>query len=245
MTAPTRPATIQRSHGVLLTGVFAMLVAAVLVLLPAPAAHAEDVSDWLSWVNNLRAANGVGPLELDGEQSALAQQRAQINASNGNLVHTSNLAAGVSETWTKLGENIGEGPSTGAIADAFLHSPRHFANLVDPAFNRIGIGVVWVADPATGGQKQFVTHRFMSTPGSPAPTAAPPVETAPPVTRPPVTRPPVTAPPTTARPRPTTPPTTVPAPTTTTTTAPPAPALAPAQAEPEQVAAVLDALHEL
>jgi hypothetical protein len=226
-----------------LVGTLVLLVAATLGLGAAPAAHADDVSDWLSFVNNIRAQNGVGPLQISAEESGLAQQRSQINASNNTLVHTSDLTAGVTENWTKLGENIGVGGSTSAIGTAFVNSPSHFANLVEPRYTHIGIGVVWVTDPATGQQTQWVTHRFIAIAGAPSGgtnTTTPGGATTsptPPITQAP--RPKVTAPPVTTAPVTTQPPITEPS-------APPptAPPVA-TPADSDRVSAVLDALHQL
>src|SRR4051812_25612730 len=102
----------------------ALLLTTTAVLLPARAAHAEGVSDWLTWVNQLRAANGLGALQLDDEQSGLAQQRAAVNAGNGALAHTPDLRAGVTAAWSKLGENVGMGMGVADIGTAFRNSPK-------------------------------------------------------------------------------------------------------------------------
>ncbi len=239
MAMGARPTTKRRAAGL---GLLFVVAALIMAVLPTSAARADDVSEWLTWVNDVRSSHGVAPLQLDAEQSALAQARAATNAANGGLAHTPDLTASVTEDWTKLGENVGTGGSIDAIGTKFLQSPKHLANLLDPGFTGIGIGVTMV------GGTMWVTHRFIGIAGggtgggsggngrdgsgggavTPPPTPAP------------------TAPPTT-RPRPTIPPTTVavtvPVTTPPTTVAPPAPVTIPA--EPERVAAVLDALHQL
>jgi uncharacterized protein YkwD len=209
----------------------ALFVVGALVLLPARPASAEPVSEWLSWVNGLRASNGLPGLDLDGEQSALAQQRADINAGNASLAHTPNLQAGVTANWTKLGENVGVGPTVTAIGNAFVNSPQHLHNLLDPAYTAIGIGV------SMRGGTMYVTHRFLGTAGpaaddpdpvpAPAPTSVPP-----------------------PAPTPTVPLVPRPAPTAPSSEAPTTPAPTPARATPPpattgRVSAVLDALRRL
>jgi hypothetical protein len=98
--------------------------------------------------------------------SDLAQQRAEINASTGVLAHTPNLALGVTSNWTKLGENIGVGQDHDGIWNAFLNSPPHLANLLDPTYTSVGIG-----DVSTGPGNDWVVHRFMRVA---APAAPPP-----------------------------------------------------------------------
>jgi hypothetical protein len=198
------------------------LVVVVLVALgwwvPASPASAADVGDYLALINQLRASRGLGALVLDAEQSALAQQRAEINAANGGLAHTPDLSVGVTANWAKLGENVGLGPSTPVIFDAFVASPAHFANLVDPSFTHVGIGVTYLDG------RQYTAHRFLAVSSTPvaAPSPPPPAPSAP---TPSVVAP-VAAPP---------------APTTTTTVAAPPPP-EPPPAEPARVATVLQAL---
>ena len=164
---------------------------------------AGDEAQFVALVNQTRASVGLAPLAVDGQLTALARQHAQTMADAGTIFHANPISAGVTAPWVKLGENVGTGPSAPPIMNAFINSPKHYANIVDPAFTYIGVGVVWV------GEKMFTTHRFMQLSGQPAPPPPPPVtappETAPPVTAPPVTTrtaapPPVTAPPVTAPP---------------------------------------------
>jgi hypothetical protein len=204
------------------------------LLLPLQSASATDnsASDYVVRINALRAQVGVQPLLVDAQLTGLAQNWANHMASVQQLSHSS-LTAGVTEKWSKLGENVGVGPGNDTIWNAFLHSSEHYANLVDPAFNRVGVGV------AFGGGSEWTCHKFMQLTGAPVPTP------------PPVTTPRSTGLPTgwsrtsnsgsgsssgTG---------TAPAPTTT-TTAPPAPqAGPPPPANSQRVAAVLVALRRL
>jgi len=190
---------------------------------------AADEAQFVALVNQTRANVGVAPLAVDGQLTALARQHAQTMADAGTIFHANPISAGVTAPWIKLGENVGTGPSAPPIMDAFINSPKHYANIVDPAFTYIGVGVVWV------GNQMFTTHRFMQLSGSaaPPPTAPPP----PPVTAPPVTAPPVTSPPVTTRVIPVAPVAPVTAPPVT------APALIPTSATRERVAVVLLALR--
>ena len=119
------------------------LIGAPLVLDHRPAAAASgDVGDYLGRINATRSAAGVAPLVLDSELSGLAQAWAQQLADWQRLQHASDLSVGVTQPWKKLGENVGRGGSTASIYPAFVASPTHYANIVDPTFTRVGIGVV-------------------------------------------------------------------------------------------------------
>lgn len=122
-------------------------------------AQSSDAGAYLSKINALRASVGAAPLQLDGNLSSLAQGWAQHLADQGALSHAGDLSTGVSGSWAKLGENVGLGPDTNTIFNAFVNSSGHYANLVDPAFTHIGIGIVWV------GPMQYTAHRFLASPG--------------------------------------------------------------------------------
>ena len=177
---------------------------------PAGAAQADPAAaeaDFVAKINALRASKGLRQLEVHPELVALGRSWAAEMAKVDRISHNPNLATAVKADWQKLGENVGVGMTTDKLHQAFIDSPTHYKNLVDPDWTHLGIGVVLGRDGAI-----FTAHQFMelrvSTPTAPPTTAAP---------RPTTTRPPVTIPPTTAPP----------ATTTTTTTAPRAPVAPP------------------
>jgi hypothetical protein len=183
----------------------------VMALAPAHAGAATpgDEADFLSRINSLRAGVGVAPLELDTDLTGVAEGWTQTMAANGAISHNPSLSSELTANRTKLGENVGMGPSVASVFDAFVNSPHHYANLVDPAFNKVGVAVVW------SGSTLYTTHDFVAYRGGT--TVRPSVVTAPPTTaapRPVTTRPPVAV---------TVPKTTTTAPPTTTTTEAPAP----------------------
>ncbi len=147
----------------------------------APAA-ASDAADYVGLIDQLRASQGLGPLRPDATLDALATQWASHLAGIGGLQHASDLSVGVTRPWAKLGENVGLGPDTGTIFDAFVASPAHYRNLVDPTFTHVGVGVVWV------GGRQYTVHRFLAAGDAPEPADEAPPE---PLAR---TRPPVVTP---------------------------------------------------
>jgi hypothetical protein len=233
-------------HLVILTCLAALTF---VVAAPAPTAGASGntPSDYVARINALRASVHVQPLYVDAELTGLAQGWAQHMASTGILSHSS-LTAGITERWGKLGENVGTGPDNPTVWNAFLHSAEHYANLVDPTYNRVGVGV------AFGFGSEWTCHKFMDLlgGGNPPPPPPPPTTAAPPPTSPPVTVAPtyptypiVTAPPAT------TPPTTGGGSgngghgSTTTSVGPTPQAGPPPPASSQRVAAVLVALRQL
>lgn len=212
-----------RPRGVLLT-VVAMGLVAALSMLSAPTVGASDVgrpttdleAEFLAHLNRIRAEHGLGSLSAHGELTTASRNWSAHLASINDLAHESDLSRGLSADWRRLGENVGTGPEVAAMMQAFMNSPAHKKNILEPGFTHVGIGVV------ISGKVMFTTHRFMEL--MPAPAPPPPPAPAPPVAPPPPPTPieiPVetttTIAPTTTT---TVPPTTT---TTTTTTLPPPP----------------------
>ncbi|MEM9133413.1 MAG: CAP domain-containing protein [Actinomycetota bacterium] len=231
--------------------VVALLLATVVLTPGQPnAAEAAEMTTgqaeatFHSLINGTRAAHGLAPLAVDGQLVGQARSWSQTMAGDGVLRHAGDLSGGISANWEVLGENVGTHDviDINRLYQAFVASPAHLANIVDPRYDRMGVGVVF-----DGQGRVWTTHRFMAVRGQePAPTTVAPTTTAPPTTtttrpptttttrppattRPPTTRTPTTAPPTT---RPPTPPTTVasarPPTTATPTTARPTTTRAPA-----------------
>lgn len=133
-------------------------VAMTLVVIGAPGtARATDTgaeADFTNRINSVRASRGLAPLGTHSVLTAKAQLWAQHMADTACLCH-SNLPDGVTVSWRKLGENIGRGPSVDAIHNALVNSAPHLANMVDPAFHWVGVGVAY------RGSQMYVAEVFM------------------------------------------------------------------------------------
>ncbi len=150
----------------------AVCVAVAAVGVGAPSAGADSPTQWLARVNAFRQQNGLRALAIDPQLQALAQQRSDANAAGRTLVHTPDLTVGVTSHWSKLGENVGVGPNPDSLWAAFLASPTHRANILDPEYTHIGFG------ETQSGPLIWVTHRFMTvtpaTTNNPSPTTSAP-----------------------------------------------------------------------
>ena len=125
-------------------------------LFPA-AAQADTVSDeaaLVAKINDLRAGTGLPALQVNENLVAKARAWSAEMASAGRIWH-STLSDGITEDWKKLGENVGMGESVDRLHAEFVASPRHYENLVDPAFGHVGIGVVM------NGDTIYVSEVFM------------------------------------------------------------------------------------
>ncbi|MBV8961248.1 MAG: CAP domain-containing protein [Actinobacteria bacterium] len=222
-----------RGLALVVAALLGSITMAVLGATAASATPAVDEASFLVKINALRVSQGLVPLTLDAHLIDIARNWSAKMASDGAISHNPDLAAQVGGNgWRTLGENVGVGSTVDWLENAFENSPHHYANLVDPDYRWIGLGVVeangqvWVTEdfeqpktvvsaagatkPAAAPAPKVVSTPKPTTaprPATPKVTAAPkPAVTAPPTTA----KPPVTAPPTTAAaatPAPTTPPT--------------------------------------
>lgn len=142
----------------------ALLVAATWTLSgiagTAVASSPGEESAFLARINALRASVGAGPLTPNAALAAGAcVWDAHIMAADA-LSHDPSLAGQIAQAapdWSKGGENLGMGGDVNSLFDAFVRSPEHYRNLVDPDFTEVGICV----DHNASG-KLFTTHRFLA-----------------------------------------------------------------------------------
>lgn len=139
---------------------------------PAAADPAAAEQAFVSAINDLRATEGLGPVRLDAELTAIARRWAARMADAGAISHNAGFAGQVEQRWQKIGENVGRGPDVAGLMRAFIASPTHRANLVDPAFELVGVGVV------ERGGELWTSHQLMVLFDEPA--AAPPPSPPPP-----------------------------------------------------------------
>ncbi len=154
------------------------VTAAAAVAAPSTAGAASTPADeavFLSKINELRGSLGLAPLTPDPALAATScTWNDQLIVADA-LSHDPNLSAAIASVepnWRKGGENVGMGGTVVSLFDAFVASPGHYKNLVDPEYSRVGI---CAARSASG--KLFTTHRFLgvgSAPATPPPTSPPP-----------------------------------------------------------------------
>src|ERR1043166_9117163 len=151
--------------------VYGLILAFGLSLFPAAGAHADTVSDEASFVSKikaLRAGLGLPALQVNANLVAKARGWAAGMAAAGKIWH-STLSDGITADWEKLGENVGMGGSVDGLHAAFVASPHHYENLVDPDFGYVGIGI------AMNGDTMYVAEEFMQLMPPKAATVAAPV----------------------------------------------------------------------
>jgi uncharacterized protein YkwD len=100
-------------------------------------------------INQDRAAQGVAPLKWDPALAEAARRHCLRMVAEGTIAHRYDDEPSISERAAQAGvrfslieENVAVGPDPAAIEDAWMHSPGHRANLLNPTVNRVGAAVV-------------------------------------------------------------------------------------------------------
>jgi len=166
----------------------------------AGAASASPAGDLATATNTARASAGLAPLSVNAQLSAVAQAWANKLAAANVLSHNPALQAQVSN-WTVLGENVGMAGDVPTVQAAFMASPHHKANILDPRYTQMGVGSATSIYPSCGCPVLWVVVDFRRP--ATASAATTPVAPKPPVkivTVKPTTVKPTTVKPTTVKP---------------------------------------------
>ncbi|PSR16706.1 hypothetical protein C8255_16460 [filamentous cyanobacterium CCP3] len=118
--------------------------------------------DLLRLVNAERQRVNAPPLVLNEKLTTAAQRHSQDMATSRRMSHTgsdgSTMRSRIDATqyrWSTIGENVAMGqPTAAAVMSAWMSSPGHRQNILNPAFTELGIG------QANGGGRLYWTQVF-------------------------------------------------------------------------------------
>lgn len=97
----------------------------------------------LASTNQLRAGEGKAPLTRNAAIDRVAESWATYMATTGDFRHNPDYSRQIPAGWRTAGENIAMNSFDPVhLYTQWQNSPGHRANMVNPAFNQIGIGVV-------------------------------------------------------------------------------------------------------
>lgn len=131
----------------LLLGIVLLIAGPVTNLMPARADKVGgDARQLFDLLNGARAKAGLPPLAWDARLATAAQRHTQAMADRQRLAHQ---LPGEPELERRLaavpldssGENVASGPDIPSIHNGFMHSPPHRANILNPSFDAVGIGI--------------------------------------------------------------------------------------------------------
>lgn len=125
-------------------------------------------------INAERTSRDIPALKENEQMNIIASAHSAEMATHETIFHNDNLPnePGV-KPFAAIGENVGMGSSCPAVHQAFMDSPGHKANILDPDYTELGVGVTKRDDTI------YVVEIFYD----PAPDTPPPPPPAPPPTR--------------------------------------------------------------
>jgi uncharacterized protein YkwD len=118
---------------------------------PPPAPPVGSREQYLvDGINSIRAGRGLAPLATDGALMASARAWAAVLAAEGGLRHMD--LAQLPLPFSAAGENVAVAGDVAQAHLALVQSPGHFANMVNPAYTKVGTarvragGRAWVVE---------------------------------------------------------------------------------------------------
>ncbi len=128
----------------------------------SPNSDAAAEREFLALANRARADAGVPPLQADEGLTQAARAHSAAMAERRQLSHQLPGEPGLSERIAatshllldQSGENVAYAGSVTQAQNGLMHSPPHRENLLNPAYNLVGIGVAW------SGTLLYVTQDF-------------------------------------------------------------------------------------
>jgi len=157
--------------------IFALTTTLTLAMAAPAALAGPGEGDMVALINADRVGAGLNPLTTNGTLTAHARSHSQAMLETDSVWHTKNLKA-VTTGWSRIGENVGRGPTIPSIHYAFMSSSGHKKNVLGE-YSHVGVGT---AVSNTG--VIYVTVVFMlqkgastSSPATTTTTTTPPVPT--------------------------------------------------------------------
>lgn len=152
MTSRTRTSRTVRAG----LGAVAALTAISSLTACDPVTYTKQQEEVREQMNHDRRAYGRSNLPMQADAAAKAQAWAEKLARDGRLSH-SNLPSGIGVRWCALGENVGMGPNSILVQQAYMKSSGHRQNILSTTWNGVGIGYARV------GQTTYTVQVFIKT----------------------------------------------------------------------------------
>ena len=141
---------------------------------PAATAIAAAEAQMAALVNRLRKSLGLYALTYYSNIAAVARRWSQTLADEQDLYHNPNYTDQYPAGWNLAGENASRRFRVMSLSDAVqnsfdgpVDSPGHYANMTDPAYTHLGVGI------AVEGDSFWATQNFARYPAVPPPSTLP------------------------------------------------------------------------
>lgn len=138
-----------------LTATFGVAAPAYAVQTPSAGDLAAARNTILTQTNAHRANNGLPPLVINNQINDQAQRCSTQQATNNLMEHCANFWDNFPSGWYWAAENVARGQAVNSVVSAWIASPGHNANLLNPNATDIGIGYS-ISDSGT----RYYTQNF-------------------------------------------------------------------------------------
>jgi uncharacterized protein YkwD len=118
----------------------ASLLGGTLVAPPGASAMSNREAKLIHKINHARANHGLPALHAKPRLMHYAGRHSADMAARHELYHTTDF--GVVCCWSMIGENIAYNATVRRVHRAFMGSPGHRANILNPHMRRVGVGIV-------------------------------------------------------------------------------------------------------
>lgn len=121
---------------------------------PSGARLSREMQQIIALINQRRAEAGIAPVYVNGVLMACAQQYSQVQAAQGSINHTGPDGSTPGQrlrrcgyNWRHFGENLAAGyVDPNELVAAWMASPGHRKNILNPKVREIGLGYTHRAD---------------------------------------------------------------------------------------------------
>lgn len=114
-------------------------------------------------VNQVRAENGLAPLQYRARLAEVAETWSQEMARTKTLAHNPRISSLIEPGWTAWGENVGfaggYADNAARIFTGWMNSPGHRANILSTRFTSLGIGAATDSRGYLWSTQDFATYR--------------------------------------------------------------------------------------
>lgn len=123
----------------------------------------NDEVSMVNLVNSARTSAGLKPLATNAELTKLARLKSKDLVDHNTFTHISPTYGSPFDMMKKYGvsylyaaENLAKSPSVQAAETALMNSPGHKANILNPEFSEIGIGIISASDGTNIYTQMFI-----------------------------------------------------------------------------------------
>jgi hypothetical protein len=166
---PTRRRTPRLVLALFVAASFVLAGVVVPVAVSPASAAASDIETIITKTNQARTAKGLKPLVHNTRIDKVAQAWA-VQMSKKGMVHNPNVGAQIPAGWNIWAENIAWNYSSQTVVQAWLNSPGHKANIMDPKATDIGVGFYVDSSGSLWAVQDFAAYK---TPTAPIAAATP------------------------------------------------------------------------